>query len=1028
MLEGRLRRQSRSPFKYSSYSIHVRRITLISLDARYMVDPPAQYRPAPLWIWNDDMNEQRIREQLKELKQHGFGGAFVHPRPGLVTPYFGDEWFELWSAALDEAELLDLKLYIYDENSYPSGFAGGHIPSELPDCLANSVVMRELQYSDLPSVLPVANGTLNRPGHPIRMFAIQKSLDNKKYEIVQDVTNLPFSEWEQYSESFLMFELGSPETNAWLGGFAYPDLMRPEVAQLFLSHTYEAYRSRYGNKFGTRIPAIFTDEPEISPGNLFKHGADFLPFTYWFSGQFEERNGYDIKDYLPYLFLEVGGGILDRDPLKVRYDYYHTIHELWVGNYVSPISDWCQMHNIAWTGHYVEHNWPYPWGRSSPCVMSLYEYMQWPAIDALRTSLLREEGWVGVERLMLTIREASSVANQFNRERVLCEMYGAGGWDSEFKDYKRIGDWLFVHGITFMTQHLTFSTIVGARKRDHPQSFDWRQPWWNEYTGLNDYFSRLSYMLSQGETRNRVLLLNPSTSGYLYTPGSQIGELRVLNNPPLQPDMRSYLDIVQGLCDLQWNYDLGDEYIMERHGHAESRLLSIGRRRYDVVIYPESMETMKASTWKLLEQFLQSGGIVLALGGPCKRIDGAASEEAFKLSDYENWIPVSGLEQLNEQLARLIPKELQWVAKERLPRGIHHLRRVLPGGSSVYFIVNSSDQPIKSPLRIKAAHANLWNPWIGVKEPLKYSRIGDHIQFEAEIPVEGSLLVQAYETMQPEEKLISLMDENNLPKPAIPQAVPLAGPMVVIPERDNMLVLDYCDLQVGTKRYTGISTIHAQKLIYEFHGFESNPWDNSVQFKRRLLDRNHFSEKSGFKAAFHFHVANHGRPERMKLWVERADLYGLEVNGHAVPWSGEATDLDHHLIAADIASFVVEGENVIELVALPFDIMMELEPIYLTGTFSVTASDGKWIVDNTKPLDIGSWKSQGYPFYGYGVRYENKVIIADMRKRYTICLPQWTGTVASVHINGSLAGLFGVGQGDELDISPYLNVGEHSAD
>src|SRR5690606_2365773 len=107
-----------------------------------------------------------------------------------------------------------------------------------------------------------------------------------------------------------------------------------------------------------------------------------------------------------------------------------------------------------------------------------------------------------------------------------------------------------------------------------------------------------------------------------------------------------------------------------------------------------------------------------------------------------------------------------------LPRGIHHLRRVLPDGSSIYYIVNSSDQPIKSPLRIKAAHADLWNPWIGMKEPLIYSRIGDHIQFEAEIPVEGSLLLQAYETMQSEEKLISLMDENASPK----SAIPLAGP------------------------------------------------------------------------------------------------------------------------------------------------------------------------------------------------------------------------------------------------------------
>jgi hypothetical protein len=119
-----------------------------ALEPASFSDPPVQYRPAPLWVWNDDMNEERIRQQLKELKLHGFGGAFIYPRPGLVTPYLGEEWFALWSAALDEAEQLDLKLYIYDENSYPSGFAGGHVPSELPDC-AEKNNMLVIDYCDL---------------------------------------------------------------------------------------------------------------------------------------------------------------------------------------------------------------------------------------------------------------------------------------------------------------------------------------------------------------------------------------------------------------------------------------------------------------------------------------------------------------------------------------------------------------------------------------------------------------------------------------------------------------------------------------------------------------------------------------------------------------------------------------------------------------------------------------------------------------------------------------------------------------
>ena len=79
--------------------------------------PSSAYRPAPLWVWNDEMTEEQIDFQLEELHAHGFGGAFVHPRPGLVTEYLSDRWFAMWGHALEKSKALGMKLYIYDENS-----------------------------------------------------------------------------------------------------------------------------------------------------------------------------------------------------------------------------------------------------------------------------------------------------------------------------------------------------------------------------------------------------------------------------------------------------------------------------------------------------------------------------------------------------------------------------------------------------------------------------------------------------------------------------------------------------------------------------------------------------------------------------------------------------------------------------------------------------------------------------------------------------------------------------------------------
>ena len=111
-------------------------------------NPAPEYRPAPLCVWNDAMSKEQIDFQLTELATHGFGGAFVHPRPGMVTEYLSDEWFELWGYALEKAKSLGITLSIYDENSYPSGFAGGHVSAMCPDALAE--VMR-VQIIDTPT-------------------------------------------------------------------------------------------------------------------------------------------------------------------------------------------------------------------------------------------------------------------------------------------------------------------------------------------------------------------------------------------------------------------------------------------------------------------------------------------------------------------------------------------------------------------------------------------------------------------------------------------------------------------------------------------------------------------------------------------------------------------------------------------------------------------------------------------------------------------------------------------------------------
>lgn len=121
---------------------------------RLFADPPSEYRSAPLWDWNEQITKEGISFQMEEFKKAGIGGVFVHPRPGLLTEYLSDEWFQLFDFTVQKGRELDMKVWIYDENSYPSGFAGGHVPAQMPDSYQNGTglsmeVQNELQV--LPS-------------------------------------------------------------------------------------------------------------------------------------------------------------------------------------------------------------------------------------------------------------------------------------------------------------------------------------------------------------------------------------------------------------------------------------------------------------------------------------------------------------------------------------------------------------------------------------------------------------------------------------------------------------------------------------------------------------------------------------------------------------------------------------------------------------------------------------------------------------------------------------------------------------
>lgn len=914
-------------------------------------DPPAEFRSMPLWVWNDEMEPGRIKEMLAQYRRQGMGGAFVHPRPGLMTEYLGPEWFKLWREALEEGKRLGLLVNIYDENSYPSGFAGGHVPALAPETASQFVVaetgLPAAAVSSHPQHLAFFAGKPDDPGSLRRVRSSQEVKEG---------------------EQVVAFRLRRASGNMWTAGFPYVDLTNPRTAQAFLETTYEAYRREFGDEFGKTVRWAFTDEPLLATGGAYDSARLALPLSWATLAEFRKRNGYDLADHLPSLYWDAG------DWRKVRFDYWQTLHDLWIEHFMRPMFEWCDRNGLQFTGHFMEHEWPYPW--ITPADASLHAFQHVPGIDMLGGQELRPH-------YLFTIRQSASVSHQLGR-RLFCEAYGVAGWDATMEHLKRFGDWLLVHGVNFVDQHLSFATVRGARKRDHPQSFSDAASWWSAYRPHADHLARVSLLSSVSEARHRVLVIHPTTTGFLFA-------RRGAAAPELEKMRENNARLAQFLADHQVDYDYGDEYVLEWFGKVEDKKFRVGKAAYDLVVLSHDVGNLRRQTVPLLEEWLKAGGSVLSMVETPAYVDGRESDAVQKLREQfgKQWVRIFDEDGLLAAIRERLPSRIQINA----PVGF--LERWLPSGDRVIFLANSTSAAISAKATLEAAGLEEWDTLTGLIRPYPFTKGQRGIDFSVQLPPAGSLLLLARKD----------------PAPAAAPAKPAwrslsAGPWTVSANEPNVLVLDYCDLEVAGETLADINTWRANWIIWQRHGFERPAWDNAVQFRRNVLDRK-FGEGTGFKAVFRFTIQG-APPKDLRLAVEAPELYRVFLNGQPVDFSNAERWLDPHLKAAPAAAAAKTGTNEIVIEASPFDTRMELENIYLLGSFAaVPAEKGFQITAASRPLALGPWAKQGRPFYGASVSYSAKVRIPGGHRRLRVSLKELPGALAEVLVNGQALGWIG---------------------
>ena len=947
--------------------------------------PGAAWRGKPFWSWNGELEKDELIRQSHVLGEMGFGGYFMHSRSGLITEYLGDEWFELINSTADAGEKEGLEVWLYDEDRWPSGSAGGKV-SEDPKYRMKSLTLFETpveRFGWEEDILCAFGAIVAADGISLSDF---RPMD-KGVSVEETMASLS----GEGEKKVLVFKIVPDAPNSNYNGNTYIDTMNREAVAKFIEITHEEYKKRCGHRMGRSIKGIFTDEPHrgfVMKDIRVENGVRItsMPWTDDILEEFKARYGYDIFPQIPELFYRKGGEKI----AKARIDYIDLTCNLFNERFMKPINDWCEENGIVYTGHVLHENCLASQTIPNGSLMRSYLYMGYPGIDILSDK----------ESCYWIVKQLSSISRQFDKPWMLSELYGCTGWELPLRQHKTVGDWQALFGINLRCPHLSWYTMEGASKRDYPASISYQSPYWQDYDFVETYFARFGMMLAQGKADCNVLVMNPVETVWGL---SHIGWASWVwsVDPEVHAVDKVYADTFRCLIGEHIDFDYGEEQIMDEcHGFTVDEngaaVLTVGKGTYRLVVV-SGMMTMRSSTCRLLEEFLKKGGKVVFAGELPAYIDGVPSNGCEKLLAYDGAVQTT-LEKLGETVRDLGAGE---AVRVEGPKTVMAQARA---ADDDYIVALVNDDKVNGAenvtVHVKAAgnrQAQLWDMESGKRYVLPAAQEDGGICVTVSLAPAGSMvLVFAREAEElPFRKADAYRATGALTD----------GEYTYELDEPNVCVLDYARMKFRDDE-------------------EFGPLDEVLRIDNGLRDRIGIERRGGEMLQPWFAKQMYTVPYG-KLTLEYPFRIGVMPEGE-VYLAGERPELQEYycngvrLTNEDPADWWADnafkkmkipaealktGENIITIVT-DFKRTTNIEAIYLLGQFGVQAKAGQSkLIEMPKTLSLSDMTERGLPFYSG----RTTVVVPEVAYgpvtdknagKILVKIPEASGTLVSVEAGG----------------------------
>jgi len=684
-------------------------------------------RPWSRWWWEGSaVNKKDLTWNMEEYHKAGIGGLEVTPIYGVkgheseFIKYLSPEWMNMFGFTLDEAKRLNMGIDLANATGWPFGgpwvtnedaskemfwktfdVKGGSTLADQVVFIQPPLVRADGQAVPISQLIEPVSANKNLQVMALDQVRFEKPIPLKvlmAYDNKGQVINLTDkvgadgklnwtapqgSDWKLYA----IFQgwHGKMVERAAPGGEGYAiDHFSKKAIDDYLHHFDEAFKGH--DVSGIR--AYFNDSYEVDDA---RGQANTTPLLF---DEFQKRRGYDLRNFLPALF-----GKSDEETNKrVLTDYRQTISELLLDNFTKPWRAWGQ----------AQHKLIRNQSHGSPSnILDLYAAVDIPETEG--TDILR-------------FKFATSAAHVMGKPLASSESatWLSDHFLSSLGDVKQVIDKYFVGGVNHIFYHGIEYT---------PQNAPWpgwlfyaavhfspTNPFWHDFSTLNNYIAHCQSFLQQGTSDNDILVYYP-----LYDSFAERGRDLLKHYDAMKPDFNGtgFEEISSKMLEQGYTFDFISDKQVQNLKLNRSELVTGGETRYKTIILP-SCKVIDLATFEKVVQLAKEGAEVVVYKKLPTEVPGLSDlqnrENKFKqlvsalnFNNASNGVKVAlvgkGHVLLGDNINDLLSAAK--VNREQMTdSGLEFVRRKM-GNNTLYFIANKSDKDLNAWVSVNTSAASV---------------------------------------------------------------------------------------------------------------------------------------------------------------------------------------------------------------------------------------------------------------------------------------------------------------------------------